>query len=60
MPVYHAYHVWHQRIPGTGAGYLVAHGGTVYLIDPSGDLRVLHDWNDPAGSIASDIKELLG
>jgi protein SCO1/2 len=60
-PVYGAYHVWHQRIPGShGSGYLVAHGGSVYLIDPNGDLRVLHDWTDSARSIASDVKELLG
>jgi len=59
-PVYAAYHVWHQRLPGSRAsGYLVAHGGTVYLIDPAGNLRVLHDWTDPAKSIASDVKELL-
>lgn len=60
-PVFDAYHVWHQRIPGTKAsGYLMAHSGSVYLIDPAGDLRVLHDWTDPAPAIASDVKELLG
>ena len=60
-PVYRAYHVYAQRLPGTRAsGYLVAHSGSVFLIDPSGDLRVLHDWNDSVPSIASDVKELLG
>ena len=60
-PVFDAYHVWHQRIPGTNAtGYLMAHSGSVYLIDPAGRLRVLHDWTDPAPAIASDVKELLG
>lgn len=60
-PVFDAYHVWHQRIPGTKAsGYLMAHSGSVYLIDPAGELRVLHDWTDPAPAIASDVKELLG
>lgn len=59
-PVYDAYHVWHQKLAGTKAsGYLVAHGGSVYLIDPRGDLRVLHDWRDDAAGIASDLKELL-
>jgi protein SCO1/2 len=59
-PVYDAYHVWHQKVPGTKAsGYLVSHGGSVYLIDPNGDLRVLHDWQDPASAIATDVKELL-
>jgi protein SCO1/2 len=60
-PVFEAYHVWHQRLPGTNAtGYLMAHSGSVYLIDPAGRLRVLHDWTDPAPAIASDVKELLG
>jgi len=60
-PVYRAYHIYHQRLPGTRAsGYLVAHSGSVYLIDPQGDLRVLHDWTDSVPSIASDVKELLG
>jgi protein SCO1 len=59
-PVYDAYHVWHQRLRGTQAtGYLIAHGSSIYLIDPSGDLRVLHDWQDPASAIAADVKELL-
>lgn len=59
-PVYDAYHVWHQKLKGSAAtGYLVAHGSAVYLIDPRGDLRVLHDWQDPAAAIASDVKELL-
>jgi protein SCO1/2 len=60
-PVFGAYHVWHQRLPGTNAsGYLMAHTGSVYLIDPAGELRVLHNWTDPAPAIASDVKELLG
>jgi protein SCO1/2 len=59
-PVYDAYHVWHQRLRGTKAsGYLVAHGSSIYLIDPAGDLRVLHDWQDPASAIAGDVKQLL-
>jgi protein SCO1/2 len=59
-PVYDAYHVWHQKLAGTKAsGYLVSHGSSVYLIDPNGDLRVLHDWQDPASAIAADVKELL-
>lgn len=59
-PVYAAYHVWHQKLAGSKAsGYLISHGSSVYLIDPSGDLRVLHDWQDPASAIAADVKELL-
>lgn len=59
-PVYAAYHVWHQKLPGDAAtGYLVAHGSTIYFIDASGQLRVLHDWNDTRTAIAHDLKELL-
>ncbi len=59
-PVYAAYHVFHQRLPGKGSAYLVTHGSSVYLIGPNGDLRVLHDWDDPEPSFAADVKELLG
>jgi protein SCO1/2 len=59
-PVESAYHVFHQRIPGTsGTGYLIAHTGAVYLIDPRGDLRVMHGWQDSARDIAGDVQKLL-
>ena len=59
-PVLRAYHVFHQRLPGkTAAGYLVAHTGAVYLIDPDGDLRVMHSWQDPPHAIAADVHALL-
>lgn len=59
-PVYQAYNVWHSKLPGSAAtGYLVAHGSTIYLIDPRGQLRVMHDWNDSPQAIIHDIKELL-
>lgn len=59
-PVYRAYRVFHQKLPGTKAtGYLVAHGSTIYLIDPRGDERVLHEWSDSVDAIAHDMKELV-
>jgi len=59
-PVYAAYHEYHSRIPGSrGTGYLMAHTGIVYLIDPAGRLRVLHSWQDPADKIAADVRTLL-
>jgi protein SCO1 len=60
-PVYRAYHVWHQELPnaGSAAGYLMAHSTSIYLIDPQGRLRVLHDWTDARTAIASDLKALL-
>ncbi|HZO95489.1 MAG TPA: SCO family protein [Candidatus Baltobacteraceae bacterium] len=60
-PIERAYHVFHQRIPGTRAdgGYLVAHTGAVYLIGPGGDLRVMHGWQDPPRTISADVAALL-
>jgi len=59
-PIERAYHVFHQRIPGTrGTGYLIAHTGAVYLIGPGGDLRVMHGWQDPPRAIAADVAALL-
>jgi protein SCO1/2 len=59
--VYAAYHVWHQKLPnhGSAAGYLMAHSSAVYMLDRSGDLRVIHDWNDPPAVLAHDMKALL-
>jgi protein SCO1/2 len=59
-PIYHAYGEYHTRQPGTSAsGYLMAHTGAVYLIDPQGRLRVLHGWQDPAANVAADVRALL-
>lgn len=59
--VYHAYHVWHQKLPnhGSAAGYLMAHSSTIYMLDRSGRLRVIHDWNDQTDELAHDMKALL-
>lgn len=58
--VYGAYHIWAQKIPGshTDGGYDVAHSSNVLLIDPDGNLRVYHDWNDPEKAFVHDLKAL--
>lgn len=59
--LYATYHVWHQRLPnhGSSAGYLMAHSSAIYLLDRSGDLRVIHDWSDSPVALAHDLKALL-
>jgi protein SCO1/2 len=58
-PVYSAYHVWHQSLPGgNGAGYLVSHSSAVYLIDRSGRLRSIADWSDEPAHLAAQLKDL--
>ncbi len=58
--IYREYHVWHQRMPGSVAtGYLVAHGGDIYVIDPQGRLRIRHNWQDDAAAIGHDVQALL-
>jgi protein SCO1/2 len=60
IPVYYAYHVDHTRIPDkAGTGYLLEHTSAIFLIDPDGRLRVLHDWQDTADAIAADVRALL-
>lgn len=56
------YHVWAQRIPGRGrtAPYDVAHAAVIYFIDPSGNVRSLHDDDDPPATIAAAAAALLG
>ncbi len=58
--IYAAYHVWAQRIPGSrrGGGYKVAHASPVYLIDPSGRLRVVHDDSDARSAFTHDLRNL--
>jgi protein SCO1/2 len=57
--VYHAYHVWAQRIPGDiRVGYEVAHATPVFLIDANGNLRVLHDDSDPRTAFLHDMSVL--
>jgi len=60
--LYSAYHVWFQKVPNNKAsadGYLMAHTSTIYFIDRSGDLRVVHDWTDTPQVIAHDMRVLI-
>ena len=59
--LYAAYHVWHQKLPnhGSTAGYLMAHGSAIYMLDREGRLRVIHDWSDSPTVLAHDMKALL-
>jgi len=61
-PVLRLYHVWAQRIPGNAkhGGYDMAHSSAVYLIDASGNLRVVHNWDDTQAAFTHDLKELAG
>jgi len=56
-PVWNAYHVWVQRVPGTarGGGYDMAHASPVFLIDGNGMLRVVHDDDDPRSAFVHDL-----
>jgi protein SCO1/2 len=58
---YRAYRVWFQRLPnhGSSAGYLMAHSSAIYMLDPEGRLRVIHDWSDSPAALAHDMKALL-
>lgn len=58
--VYASYHVPHTISPGSKAGdATILHGSSIYFINPSGELRVLHDWNDAPKALVHDLKELL-
>jgi protein SCO1 len=57
-PVYSAYRVWAQRIPGgTKTGYEMAHSSTVYIIGPDGTLRSIHDWQDSLQAFTTALRE---
>ncbi len=60
-PVFEAYFVAHERVADLASanGYEVAHSTLLYFIDPEGQLRVLHDWQDKDADIAHDIEALL-
>jgi protein SCO1/2 len=60
-PVYEAYFVAHERVADrtSANGYEISHSTLLYFIDPQGQLRVLHDWQDKEPDIAHDIGALL-
>jgi protein SCO1/2 len=55
-----SYHQWAQKIPGKHGddNYDDAHSSTIFLIDRSGNERVLHDPADTVDAVASDLREL--
>jgi protein SCO1/2 len=55
--VWSAYHVYHQKLPGTAAGgYLMAHSSTIFFIGPDGRMRAIGDWSDTVHQLASEIE----
>lgn len=56
-----AYHVRPQKIevPGSALGYSVSHPASSYVIDPEGNLRLLHFYGLPADLVAEDLERLL-
>lgn len=60
-PVYAAYHVYHQDLPGDGSagGYAVAHSSTIYFIGPGGTIRGTGDWSDSPDELAAAAKKAL-
>lgn len=56
-----AYHVRPQKIevPGSALGYSVSHPASAYVVDPAGNLRLLHFYGMPADMVAEDIQKLL-
>jgi protein SCO1 len=58
--LYGSYHVWYQKLPSrSAAGYLMAHSSTIYMLDRTGALRVIHNWNDSPVALEHDMKALL-
>ncbi len=59
-PIWKAYGVYRQIQEGQSAlGYLVDHSTRVYLIDPSGNLRLTFSYGTPPQDIAADIRQIL-
>ncbi len=50
-----SWHLWHQRTHVTKRGYDMAHGSTVYIVAPNGDLVAAHDWADTTETIGADL-----
>lgn len=56
-----AYHVWSQKIRPTHGGddYDEAHSAFTFLIDRSGNQRMIHNDDDPQRDFAADLATLL-
>ena len=48
-----------EAVASTAAGYLIAHSAYTYVIDPSGQLRLLFPFGLSIEEMADDIKQLL-
>jgi len=60
-PLFDAFDIHHEEvpIPASAAGYLVNHTTRMFLIDPSGRLRVKYDFRTRPEDIARDVQWLL-
>ncbi|HTU70122.1 MAG TPA: SCO family protein [Candidatus Baltobacteraceae bacterium] len=59
--VEHLYHVWSKKIPGKRGSddYDEEHSAFTFLIDRSGDERVVHSDDDSLRDFAADLRTLL-
>jgi protein SCO1/2 len=59
-PVYAAYGVYRAKQEvESAAGYLVDHTSLVYVIDPSGGLRLTYPFGSDPNAIAEDLRQVL-
>ncbi len=60
-PVWKAYGVYHQidKKSPTDTNYNVEHSTQVYLVDPSGNLRLTYSYGTPVDDILQDVRHLL-
>lgn len=47
------------EIPGSALGYSVSHPSSAFVIDPEGNLRLLHFYGLPPDAVAEDLSNLL-
>ncbi len=60
QPVWKGYWVHRQMQQGQSAvGYLVDHSTRVYLIDPTGQLRLTFAYGTPPADVAADVRHIL-
>lgn len=59
--VWREYGIYVERVetPGSAAGYFVNHTSASFVIDPQGNLRLLHLYGAPADEVAADLKRLM-
>ncbi len=47
------------EVPGSALEYAVSHPASSYVVDPQGNLRLLHFYGLPADVVAEDLEKLL-